>query len=273
MMNPRTLNRRQLLRLGAGSLIAAGIWPGALFAEEKAQSEEFHFLVVNDIHYQDKGCADWLQKVIKQMKGHAEKTDFCILAGDLAELGRLDQLGAMRELCKSLDKPVHVVIGNHDYLTQKDRNAYVKHFPDRLNYRFEHRGWQFVGLDTTEGQLSRNTTIHADTLHWLDTTLPKLDKKKPMVMFTHFPMGPFVIGRPKNADNLLERFREFNLQAVYCGHWHGFTEREVRHTVFTTNRCCSFRRKNHDGTKEKGYFLCHAKDGKIKRKFVQVNFV
>jgi len=30
-------------------------------------------------------------------------------------------------------------------------------------------------------------------------------------------------------------------------------------------------RQNHDGSKEKGYFLCHARDGKIERKFVQLN--
>src|SRR5204863_360570 len=64
MINPGTQSRRRILRLGVGSLIAAGIWPGALFADENAHSEEFHFLVVNDIHYQDKGCAAWLEKVI-----------------------------------------------------------------------------------------------------------------------------------------------------------------------------------------------------------------
>ena len=84
--------------------------------------------------------------------------------------------------------------------------------------------------------------------------------------------GPLVIGRPNNANALLNRFKEYNLQAVYCGHWHGFTERHVKDTVLTTNRCCSYRRQNHDGTKEKGYFLCHARDGKIERKFVEVKF-
>ena len=45
----------------------------------------------------------------------------------------------------------------------------------------------------------------------------------------------------------------------------------VTQTMFTTNVCCSYRRRNHDGKKEKGYFLCHAKDGKVERKFIQVN--
>jgi hypothetical protein len=44
----------------------------------------------------------------------------------------------------------------------------------------------------------------------------------------------------------------------------------VRNTVFTTNKCCSISRGNHDGTKEKGYFLCRAKEGRIEREFVEV---
>ena len=46
-------------------------------------------------------------------------------------------------------------------------------------------------------------------------------------------------------------------------------QRKVGKTTMTTNRCCSHYRNNHDGTKEKGYFLCHAKDGKIERKFIE----
>ena len=71
-------------------------------------------------------------------------------------------------------------------------------------------------------------------------------------------------------SDVLDRFKEFNLRAVYNGHHHGFTEKTVRDVPITTNRCCAFARGNHDGTKEKGYFLCHAKDGKIERTFVEV---
>ena len=37
-----------------------------------------------------------------------------------------------------------------------------------------------------------------------------------------------------------------------------------------TNRCCSFARNNHDGSKEKGFFVVDAKDGKLARTFVEV---
>jgi predicted MPP superfamily phosphohydrolase len=264
------LTRREMLRASAGTLLAAGIWPGALRADGNGSATGFHFLVVNDIHYVDQACGTWLEGVIKQMKRHPEKIDFCLLAGDLAEHGKAAELAPVRELFKTLSIPTHVVIGNHDYLTQEDRRPFEELFPQRLNYHFEHHGWQFVALDTSHGQRSQNTMIQPHTLRWLDETVSKLDRKRPLIVFTHFPLGPLVFGRPKNAAKVLERFKDYNLQAVFSGHFHGFTERHLGKVTLTTNRCCSLRRQNHDGTKEKGYFLCHAKDGSVARTFIEV---
>jgi predicted MPP superfamily phosphohydrolase len=266
----RPPTRRQMLRLGSGSLLAAGYWPGALRANNRTGSGDFHFIAVNDFHYLDKQCGPWFEKALKQMIGHEEKIAFILLLGDLAENGTKEQLGAVSEILKPIKVPVHVVVGNHDYRTNSDRKAFEELYPKFINYDFEHNGWQFVGLDTTEGLGSRNTSIQQKTFDWLDKRLPKLDKKLPTILFTHFPLGPLVPGRPKNAEKLLERFTEFNLQAVFCGHWHGITTRLQNRTTLTTNACCSHRRQNHDGTKEKGYLLCHAVEGKIERKFVEV---
>lgn len=266
----RSMSRRAMLRTSAASLLAAGCWPGSLEAEADAAPGEFWFLAVNDLHYVDQRCGKWFESVVRQMKGHAEKIDFCLAAGDLTEHGTAKEHGPMREVLQALGFPCYVVIGNHDYRTQTDRKAYDDCHPDRTNYHFEHRGWQFLGLDSSDGVKYQKVAASPQTLRWLDDTLPKLGKKKPTVVFTHFPVGPLVIYRLTNADDLLDRFKEFNLQAVFSGHFHSFTERKVAAVTLTTNRCCSFARNNHDGTKEKGYFLCHARDGKITRKFIEV---
>ena len=266
----RNFSRREMLGWSAGSLLALGFWPGALRAEGKGNSGEFNFIAVNDLHYLDDRCGPWFERVVGQMKANSLSMDFCLIGGDWTEKGTTEALTKVRDIFKRLGVPAYGVIGNHDYVTQTDRKAYEEIFPGRLNYYFEHRGWQFVALDSSEGQHSRDTTIQPATFQWLDDTLPKLDKQRPMVIVTHFPLGPLTPSRPKNAEALLERFKEYNLQAVYNGHFHGFTERKVGATTLTTNRCCAFSRNNHDGTKEKGYFVCRAKDGKITREFVEV---
>jgi len=265
------LTRRQALRrLSAATLLGLGLWPGRLPADDTA-SGEFRFVVINDIHYMSDECGDWLRGVLGKIKAHDE-VDFCLLAGDLTEHGTREHLDATRLLLDGLDRPVHVVIGNHDYETKTgDRSHYDAVFPDRLNYHFEHRGWRFIGLDTSDGLKYNETLVPTHTLRWLDDQLPRLNPKDPTVVFTHFPLGPGVTYRPLNADDVLERFRAFNLQTIFSGHFHGQSERMQGNAPVLTNVCCALKRGNHDGTKQKGYFLCSVKEGHLERRFVPVD--
>ncbi len=258
-----------MLQLSAGSLLALGLWPGALRAAGAGHPGEFTFIVVNDVHYTSDKCGRWLERVLAQIKATKPAPDFLLLAGDYSEDGKPAQLGAMRDLLQGLGLPHYGVIGNHDYESKTSRKPYEDIFPGRLNYHFQHQGWQIVAFDSTEGNLGGGTTVQPATLQWLDDTLPKLDRKLPLLAFTHFPLGPKVNTRSLNADAVLERFKAHNLQATFSGHWHGFTEREVRGAAVVTNRCCSFAKGNFDNTPEKGYFVCRAKDGKITREFVE----
>jgi len=267
----RRLSRREMLRLSAGSLLAMGLWPGACLEAAEQAGPGFSFIAVNDFHYIDQRCGKWLaETVLPRMQACSPKPEFCLVSGDLTDNGKQEQFAAVREILNGLGFPAYVVIGNHDYLPPKDRTPYEEIFPGRLNYFIEHRGWLLVGLDTTEATKATNTKIPNTTFQWLDEQLPKLDKKRPMILFTHFPLGANVKNRPTNADALLERFLEFNLQAAFCGHYHAFTEATWQNAILTTDRCCSLQRFNHDKTKEKGFFFCNVKDGKITREFVEV---
>jgi 3',5'-cyclic AMP phosphodiesterase CpdA len=274
MTNPSdlkgALSRRAMLRASAGSLLALGLWPGVLRAASESQGEDFSFIAVNDTHYIDEQCGVWLRTAIAKMKACAPQPELCLMSGDYTDHGTVAELAAARDLFRGLGIPAYGVIGNHDWLKNDDRKPYEEVFPDRLNYRFDHRGWQFMALDTTEGQKANQTKISDDNLRWADENLPKFDKKKPLILLSHFQLGPKISNRPLNADALLERFKEYNLRAVFCGHFHGFTESKLGEAVFTTNKCCSLKKTNHDKTREKGFFFCQVKNGEIKRTFVEV---
>ena len=266
---PYQSSRREWLRRGAGALLALGLWPGCARFAGNRRGATFTFVVINDTHYQSPQCGPWFERVARRIKSHDPRPEFCLLAGDLTEHGSAAELGAMREALRSFGLPFHVVIGNHDYVAPADRQAYEKLFPRSLNHHFEHRGWRFIGLDSSEGAKSQLTHIQPPTLEWLDQTLPRLDRAQPTVVFTHFPLGAWVPMRPLNADAVLTRLLDFNLVAVFSGHYHGFTVRAAGRATLTTNKCCAISRGNHDGTKEKGYFLCTASGGAIQRAFVE----
>lgn len=264
------ISRREALRLGAGGLLALGLWPGALRAAGTGDSETFSFIAVNDLHFQSERCGPWFERVVRQMKASAKQPAFCLMSGDWCEHGTAAEMGAARDAFRELGVPVYGVIGNHDYGAGESRTDYDALFPGAINYAFEAGGWQWLGLDTSEGHKSKGTKIQPHTFAWLEEQLPKLDRKRPTAIFTHFPLGPLTPSRPENADALLERLIGLNLQAVFSGHYHAFTERVLGNVALTTDRCCAISRTNHDGTPEKGYFLCEANAGRITRTFVEV---
>lgn len=269
-LQPTLFTRRTALRrMGAGALLALGAWPGTIRADNERPDARFRFVAVNDTHHVSPECSAYLAGAVRQMKRH--EPEFCLHCGDLTDKGEPENIEAVHDVFRDLGAPLYPVIGNHDYRTQTDRKAYVRRFPLRLNYYFRHRGWQFVGLDTSEGLKYEKTLVQPQTLAWLDDYLPRLNPRKPTVVFTHFPLGADVNYRPLNSEEVLYRFRDFNLQAVFCGHYHGFTERHSGQAILTTNRCCALKRNNHDGTKPKGFFVCEAAGGKLTRSFVEYN--
>ena len=127
MNSTKLYSRREMLRLGSGTLLSLGLWPGALRAEGKGQPGNFSFVVVNDIHYFDDHCGDWLQGALHLMKNHPERPEFCAIVGDLAENGTAAQLSAVNDLFKTLKIPVFCVPGNHDPVPLRGNNGVACH--------------------------------------------------------------------------------------------------------------------------------------------------
>ncbi|HEY7119890.1 MAG TPA: metallophosphoesterase [Tepidisphaeraceae bacterium] len=264
--------RRDVLRWGAGAALYSSLiarWATA--ADNAKDSGTFTFVVINDIHYFDQRCATWLNdRVIRRVNDH--KADFCLIVGDLTEDGTKPQNAAVKDVLNGIRIPTYVVVGNHDHQAgNDDRTPYEANWPKSINYHFEHKGWQFIGLDSCQGRAGSKTVVPKDTIAYLIETLKSLDKKKPTALFTHFPLGYFLPSRPTNANDLLLPFAEHTLLDVFNGHFHSKTERAWGDATLTTNTCCSFHRANHDFDPRKGYFLCTAKNGRIHREYVQVN--
>ena len=262
------MTRRAWLRLTTCGLAGA-----TLAARSQAAGippvTAFSFVVANDLHYRDGRCATWLSDVVASIRALRPKPAFVVLAGDLSEDGQMEQLSAVREIFATLPMPVRPVIGNHDFTATGEHHAFTGMFGAELNRHFSFRGWQFLTLDTTEGRRVYRTRISAGTLNWLDRTAPKLHPRVPLAVITHFPLGRNWL-RPTNAAAVLDRLRPYNLQATLSGHWHGWTERFEKGVPLTTGRCCSWWRRNHDGSDAKGYFFCHASSRGMTHQFVRV---
>ena len=225
-------------------------------------------MVLNDFHHDGPDCDPWMEALFSQVT-QTEGAAFCFGLGDLANTGKRESLVSMRNHAERLGIPFYVTPGNHDLDESPTDGYFSEVFPDRLNYTFSQGGWQFVVVDTSEGNKWKDVMISDRTLAWLDRTLPTLDPTLPTVLGTHFPLAAEVNMCPLNAENLLARFVGFNLRSTFSGHFHGQTENIQGQLTMMTNVCVARVRGNHDGTAFKGYWVCDARpDGRLERNFV-----
>ncbi len=251
-----------------GALLAAGLWPGTLRAQaQTAPAARVRFAVLNDFHHESADCEGWFETLFGTVAAHSDVA-FVAGLGDLANKGKPESLAAIKRLAATARLPFYPAPGNHDNDLEKNTRIYSEVFPGRLNYSWAESGWQFVALDTTDGNKWSDTTVSPTTLAWLKQELPKLDPRRPTVLLTHFPLGAGAKYRPLNAEAVLTPFVDFNLRGVFSGHYHGVTKVAHGSIECVTNVCCSRVGKNHDGTAAKGYYICTGgADGNLTREW------
>jgi hypothetical protein len=268
---PDPVSRRAFIGVLGTTLTAIGL--GGCAPATARPPMKFRFLVVNDLHHGSAECDPFFAQLVAHMRGHGP-VDFCLVVGDLADVGRPESLQAVRDAFAQVGAPIYCVPGNHDCDVEETTRLYSEVSPDRLNYQFNHEGWQFIGLDSTDGNKWGDTQIQPATFEFLDATLPNLDREKPTVVFTHFPLVPGINPRlpltPTNARELVARFDGWNLRCAFTAHYHARTETPHGDGMLLTNACCSRIRNNHDRTIPEGYLLCTAHpDGGLEREFVR----
>ena len=260
-MPPTKLARREFLKASAfgAAALAAGV--------ASADTSDFSFLVMNDLHWLDENCTAYHRAAFSRLREDHDYA-FVLVAGDLATDGRTHELQGIADALEYLGAPNYPVMGNHDYATEKA--TWVEVFgPRRLNYRFDYHGWTFLGLDSTEQAKYQEMSVQPDTIQWLRAALTRIPASRPIVTFTHFPLGDGVAMRPGNADEVLALFEGHNLRHIFSGHFHGITEREIRDATTSTCACLAHSRGNHDGTSAKGCFLASVKSGELSYEFVE----
>lgn len=233
--------------------------------------DPFQFVVFNDTHVRDERCVGFLRKAVARIHelDREKPLDFAILCGDIVTAGRPREFELFEPVVEELGMPLYTTPGNHDF-RGSDRSAYDRLFPGRVNYRFDHKGWTFIGFDSTEGSKWSKVSVPEATLDYLKRELKRIERDRPIVAFTHFPLGEGVTYRSTNAEEVLGLFGQHRLVHVFSGHFHGLTERTWQGTRLTTNRCLAVSRDNHDGSSERGFLLCTAARRELTWRFIEV---
>jgi Icc protein len=170
--------------------------------------------------------------------------DFVLYGGDLAQLGRKEELDLGAQVLKSLKAPVHMMVGEHDWFFDMGHRWNELFGPE--NYSFNHKGVHFVVLMSVHEKdfwTARGMTP-AERMHtvagldnavqsafevgaperaWLKKDLEKVPTTTPIIVFSHSPL--YKLYRPWNfwtddAEDVQAILQRFDHVTVLHGHTH-----------------------------------------------------
>ncbi|MEL6572407.1 MAG: metallophosphoesterase [Pseudomonadota bacterium] len=209
------------------------------------------FLVLSDIHLVDEGKTSHgldtykrLEAGIEAINAHHADADFCILAGDLADLGyegATEPYQRLKDLVDQLTVPCHITIGNHD-----NRETFLSYFGEDLRAEtggvdkiIDVKGHRTILLDSvveTE-EHTHGGALSAAQLSWLSDRLGEHDGPVNVVLHHHANPLHTMVDRIRLAepDAFVEVLKTHSdIRQVIAGHVH-YTSTALWHGIpFTT---------------------------------------
>jgi len=263
-MKRSRLNRRDFLK-GAGALTAATCLPMSIvklaFADK---ARDFTFAHISDAHIQHiagtKFVRNWdrgLIRAVAETNLLVPKPDFVVFGGDLAQLGKKEELDHGAEMLSKLDTKVHCVLGEHDYYL--DLGEYWSELFGPHYYSWDHKGVHFVvlnsiltddhwtfdrwpsaeqrmlemaGLDNPNGS---PFMVGAKQRKWLRKDLKKVAKNTPVVVFSHSPIQKIYKGWnfwTDDAEEVQALLHPFDDVTVIYGHVHQIQYNQIKNISF-----------------------------------------
>jgi 3',5'-cyclic AMP phosphodiesterase CpdA len=220
----------------------------------------FRFAYISDSHLYARGMthrfAKAVAKAVEDVNALDPQPDFVFYGGDLAQLGRADELELGRQILKDVKAPMKMMVGEHDWYF--DMGEKWKEFfgPDR--YSFDHKGVHFVTLNSVvekdfwtakgytpeermhivagldDGRQSR-FEVGEEQRAWLKDDLAKVNKKTPIVVFSHSPLYKYY--EPWNfwtadAEQVQALLFPFQSVTVIHGHTHQLLTNRIKNISF-----------------------------------------
>ena len=255
----KNLDRRSFLKVSTGAA-AAALAAGAsnhfhsflpvnvAYAGEATTGLGFTFAYISDSHlYLKKNNERFVRQLLRAVDDVNQldpQPDFVFYGGDLAQLGRKEELDLGAQILKSVKAPLRMMVGEHDWFFDMGHHWNELFGPE--NYSFEHKGVHFVVLMSVhekdfwtakgmtpaermhtvaglDNAVQSAFEVGASEREWLKQDLDKVPKSTPVIVFSHSPL--YKLYRPWNfwtddAEDVQAILQKFDRVTVIHGHTH-----------------------------------------------------
>jgi len=264
MLKEKPVSRRSFLKTAA-AFTAGSMLPLKVVEVcwGKEGGEKFTFGVISDAHLThikgtkfvnnfDKG----LQQAVAELSLMFPQPDFLVFGGDLAQLGKKEELDHGLEMLSKVEVPIRYVIGEHDYYL--DLGRYWEEKISKLYYSFDHKGVHFVTLNsilTYEDWMKRWSSpeermlmmarldnpqgspfmVDKEQISWLKKDLSKISHDTPVIILSHSPL--YKVFKPWNfwtddAEAVQALLKPFKNANVLHGHVHQILYNQIGNISF-----------------------------------------
>jgi 3',5'-cyclic-AMP phosphodiesterase len=264
-------SRRQFLQTSlrfAGMAAAAGLVQSHAFqlvnvahaADGTTGDIAFRFAYISDTHLYARGMdhrfAKAALKAVADVNALDPQPDFVLFGGDLAQLGRPDELELGQQILKEVKAPLRMMVGEHDWyldLGEKWKSMFGQDF-----YSFDYKDIHFVVLNsvvekdfwTAKGYSpeermaivaglddSRQSPFEVGEAQrdWLKQDLAKIDKKTPIIVFSHSPLYKLYRGWnfwTDDAEEVQKILKPYRSVTVIHGHTHQLLTNKIGNIHF-----------------------------------------
>ena len=229
-------------------------------AHAAAAPPRFSFAYISDTHLYEQQLNDRfvraIRKAVDDVNALDPQPDFVLFGGDLAQLGQPKELELGRDILKTVKAPVRMMVGEHDWFL--DMGELWREYFGAPTYSFDHKGVHFITLMSVnekdfwtargmtpmqrmqtvaglDNGLQSRFEVGDEGRAWLKADLAKVDKKTPIVVFSHSPLYKYY--RPWNfwtedAEPVQALLRPFNSVTVIHGHTHQLLSNGIGNIAF-----------------------------------------
>ena len=257
----RQLSRREFVKLSAAGVAGIAMGPG-IFIDIGNAGESFTFAYASDAHLiispqgKDHRFARSLIKSVNDINAMNPQPDFVLFGGDLAQLGKSEELEMGKEILSGIKAPLKMMVGEHDWYL--DMGEKWQQLFGEQTYSFDHKGVHFVVLNsvivedywttpkmTPEQRMNamaqldnpngRPFTVGSGQRDWLKKNLSKVATNTPVVIFSHSPLYKlyknwnFWTDDAEEVQNILSPFEKVT---VIHGHTHQVLTNRLRNISF-----------------------------------------
>ncbi|PXA88350.1 hypothetical protein DMC47_30065 [Nostoc sp. 3335mG] len=204
------------------------------------------FIVLSDLHVMPEGelsvtldTGARFEKAVEAIAARYHNVDFCVLAGDLTDLGQPAAYLRLKSLIDQINIPVHLTLGNHD-----ERDTFLSVFgrdyvaeTGKIDKAFDAKGYRIILLDSSEpGRV--DGVLTQTQISWLRARLAEAIER-PVIVILHHNANALHIEsdgiRILEAEPLITALKTHpDIRQVIAGHVHLTSTALWRGISFTT---------------------------------------